>query len=219
MTDPRKHIRFRLTPDNEIPVAVALDRVLNRTDDLVLWLTDVHVYSTGFEFTVHARRRSADLMLDVFGFGKPSASHASAPMLLGLGYADGTFSSNLPGSNNVGGLHHRGSTGGAGSAQVTFFRHPLPPAGPIHVVTAWPFFSVPERIVELDGGLLESAAEHVETLWPVPEPAGMPQFTGGHTKHSLDLAPGGWFDTHYSPPPPPPNDGRRFMITDHNDTD
>lgn len=218
MTDPRERIRFRPTPDNEIPVAVPLDRVLNRTDDLILWLTDVHVYSTGFEFTVHARRRSADLMLDVYGFGKPSPGQASAPMLLGLGYVDGTYSSNLPGRNNAGGLHHRGSTGGLGSAHVTFFRHPLPPAGSIQIVTAWPFFSVPERIVEVDGHLLDSAAEDVETLWPEPEPTARPQFTGGHTTHPLDLAPGGWFDVHYSPPPPP-QDGRRFVITDNNDTD
>ncbi|HEY5852870.1 MAG TPA: hypothetical protein VIW24_02165 [Aldersonia sp.] len=212
-------MRFRPAPDNEIPVSVPLDRVLNRTDALVLWLSDLHVYSTGFEFTVHARRRSADVMLDVYGFGKPSPSQASAPLLIGLGYADGTYSSNLPGSDNAGGLHHRGSTGGPGSAHVTFFRHPFPPAGPIRVVTAWPYFSVPERIVELDGHVLGSAAERVETLWPEPKPTARPQFTGGHTRHPLDLVPGGWFAAHYSPPPPPPENGRRFVITDHDDAD
>jgi hypothetical protein len=219
MTAPKRSFRFQRIPENEIPALVPLAPVLNRTEDLVVWLTDLHAYSTGFSFTVHARRRTSDLMLDVYGFGKPSPSHASAPLLLGLGYADGTFSSNLPGRNNDGGLRHHGGSGGGGHARTSYFRHQLPPAGVIQIVTAWPFFSMPECIIELDGTLIVDAAKRVETLWPESNGSG-PLFAGDHTQHPLELAPGGWFESHYSPTTNRPGEhGKgRYTITGENST-
>jgi hypothetical protein len=53
---------------------------------------------------------------------------------------------------------------------------PLPDAGPVTVVCAWPGEGLPESRVELDGDLLAGARARVQVLWePVPEPAYEPE--------------------------------------------
>lgn len=197
MSVSQPRISFRSVPNNEVPVTVPIHIELNRSDELVLWLTDLHVYTVGFEFTIHARRRTADIMLDMYGFGRPSSASHSGPHLLGIEYADGTLSSNLPGPNNAGGLQSRGGSGGPGWATASYFRHPLPTDGPMQIATAWPFFGLPERVVELDGRLIKAAAERVETLWPEPAAPDGPAFGGRQVVHPLELTPGGWFATRY----------------------
>ncbi len=182
-------------PTNEIPVRVPLDLVLNRTEDLILWMSDVHVYSTGFVFTVCARERVGAAVLDMYGFGYPSWDGSSAPLLVGIEYADGTVTSNLPCERFSTGLEHNGSASQAGSGWVSYFQHPLPARGPVRIVTAWPWFSVPEQVVEVDGRVLAEAATAVETLWPAIPGSEPP--TGGSDSRVLPLylEPGGWFDT------------------------
>ena len=78
---------------------------------------------------------------------------------------------------------------GARSVDASFFLAPLPPAGPLTVVCAWPAWGIAETTTVLDGDEIHAAAREVQVLWPlepedfsVPEPAPLP-----------DLPAGSWF--------------------------
>ena len=187
-------IRFQSTPENEIPVSVPVDTVLARTESLVLWLTDVHVYSCGVEFTIQARRSESTVLLDMFGFGKPASPKSSGPFLFGVEYADGSVFTNLPGARMVDGLHGGAGRGGPLTADKTYFLQPLPPPKRWSMITAWPYFGVPESRTDLDSAVFADAAERVETLWPEPVHALVEAPDDRQQPPELELPPGGWFE-------------------------
>jgi len=197
--DTRRRVaamRSRQRPENEVPVSVALDAMLGETADFIVYLSGVRVFRTVLEFrlTALAGHRGAGRGLSgaLFGHGEQEDR-----LLLGVEYADGRIGSNLGGF--PAGLNQEldpttpvlmpgGGGGGDRSAETSYYLTPLPPPGPLRIITAWPSRGVAETVTEIPAEPLTDAATRVRVLWnldpdeqPVqPQPPRVP--------------PGGWFD-------------------------
>lgn len=92
-------IRRRQRRADEVPVTVAVDAVLAESEDLVVCLSGVRVFTTGLDLrlmamarTADARHRRAGLGGALFGHGDPQDR-----LLLGVEYADGRAGTNVRG--------------------------------------------------------------------------------------------------------------------------
>ncbi len=180
-----------------MPVSVSLNAVLGEAADCVVYLSGVHAFSTVLEFrlTARARHRSPGRGLGgaMFGHG----DHEDR-LLLGVEYADGRTGSNLGGfragldvqldpTSPV--LMPGGGGGGERSADVSFQLSPLPPPGPLRIITAWPSRGIAETVTEVRAEPLIDAAARVRVLWdldPDELPPAPPQ--------PPSVPPGSWFD-------------------------
>lgn len=151
-------------PGNELGVAVPIRYLLVCTDDLAILLDGFVAYSTGIEFslTVKSRERRRDAH---------EFHRLRDDVHVGFRFADGRKATNLgrhawheERPNAV--LVPRGGHGGDGVLQMRHWLWPLPSAGPLQAVVAWPERGVPETEVEVDGAAILAAAARVETLWP-----------------------------------------------------
>jgi hypothetical protein len=163
-------------PENEIPVGLAVDTVLARTDDAAIALLAAHVYTTGVSFGLAVRVRAwprstrHGLSELVFGHESPAGR-----LLLGVELADGRRASNLevrgpqPDSTDMVFLASGGS-GGQLSVDQSWWLSPLPPEGPVRFVVSCDGLGIEETTTEVDGTALHRAAERVVTLWPWTPP-------------------------------------------------
>ena len=168
-------------PENEIPVAVPLNTVLARTDDVAIALQRLSVYTTGvsFELVVRVRPDTAgawgrDLNELFWGHGPGGVP---GRFLLGVEFADGRRASSLSGRHGPGAgeeivFTQGGGSGGMASVEQSWWLHPLPPAGPLRFVLRCPELRIDERSVVLDGAAIQSAARDVVVLWPWSPPPG-----------------------------------------------
>ncbi|MFD7009528.1 hypothetical protein [Rhodococcus jostii] len=179
---------------SERPVDLPISLDLNRTDDAVVWLSAVRVYSFGMMFTIDARCKHPDLSLHLGSFdGRPQFTHFSAPLLLGLGFADGTSVTTARKARNKL-LDLRSADGRCGSVRGEYLLVPVPPAGPIEVATTWPQLGMSEQIVTLDGKLISSTAATVTQLWePEPQAGPEPTVDAEGTTHRPQYRQGDWF--------------------------
>src|SRR6478672_8432923 len=125
-------------PDNEIPVALPLNALLTRTDDVAVALVGLQVYTTGLAFQLAVRtRRWSDrdgrgLHEMVFGHGRGAGG-----VLLGLEFADGRRVSNIHGfgpPDGSGIVFHPGGGGGDDrSVDQEWWLSPLPPEGNVRL--------------------------------------------------------------------------------------
>ncbi|MGX7696599.1 hypothetical protein [Gordonia polyisoprenivorans] len=208
-------------PLNELAVAVPIVGVLNRSSDVVVALVSTRVHSAGVLFDFEVFRRQGTVALATYGFGRPEATgSSSAPPLLGFAWADGSYSSNMPLRQNAGGLHHVRGSGGVQHAEFTLFLDHLPPPGPFHVVTEWPYFDIAEGRAEFDATVLIDAAERVEQFWEETTPEPMPRTPEEREVNRqlaiLEIPRTGWFADHFDPTrPPPPTDSHGDSLTFH----
>ena len=160
-------------PENELPVALPVNLVLARTDDVAVALTRLQVYSAGLAFDLVVRvRPSADIARDDrlnellwHGRGRGTA------FLLGVGFADGRRATNIPRGRGDGTVLVSGSgSGGMSSVEQSWWLHPLPPEGPLTVAVRCDDLGIEESLTELDGTAVRRAGEGVATLWPWEPP-------------------------------------------------
>ncbi|MDV6277027.1 hypothetical protein R3Q06_26370 [Rhodococcus erythropolis] len=176
----------------ERPVDLPISLDLNRTDDLVLWLSAVRVYSFGMMFAIDARYKDPALSLSLGSFdGRPTFTHFSAPLLFGLGFADGTSVTTAQKTRGLL-LELRSAESRSGSVKGEYLLAPTPPAGPIEVATAWPQLGMDEKVVTLDGEVIASASEGVTQLWE-PKRQPKPDLTSEQVTHQPQYQRGGWF--------------------------
>lgn len=184
-------------PDNEVPVGVPADLVLARNGDLVVALIGVRVYRAGvqFDLAVRARRRLGSHL----ALSEVLHNHRGVAdrLLLGVEFADGRVATNVRGSWPTLGdvpddqptLRPGGSSSGGRTADFTLWLTPLPPAGTLTVVCAWPGAGLAETRTEIDATAITRAATQAEVLWPWepddPGPQEPPQ--------PPNVPPGGWF--------------------------
>jgi hypothetical protein len=194
-------------PDNEIPIRVPIVGVLNQTSEIAFALTSVETYSAGVIWTIDIFKRVPAMFIGAYGFGRPETSgRSSAPYLLGFEWADGSISSNMPRpDNNGGGLHH--SNGSGGTRQHTrsnFWLDHLPPPGPFSIITAWPFFDIPEHQVNFDATLITDAAARVKPLWDRVDATLRNHDDIPTVDNAILVIPRtGWFGEHFDDTPPP----------------
>ncbi|NMM88644.1 hypothetical protein B2J88_30580 [Rhodococcus sp. SRB_17] len=181
--------RFPGVPFNEIPVLVPLHSTLVQTDEIALWITGVHVYTTCITFSVQANLRATDRMPDMYGFGRP-ASGCTPPMLFGVQDSEGRISTNLPKVHT--GLQANGGGGDARRHHVGYILNPVPPAGPLELFIAWPHFGVDETQVTIDATAIASAVSDVTVLWEEVEPRMID--IDDRTTPAIEIPPGGWFE-------------------------
>jgi hypothetical protein len=176
------HAVWRRQRMEVLPGIAPVSLVLARTDNTVVGLTDVRGYPNGFAFVLRVRWR---LVADPeeqppwpfpdWGSPDPLEAEPLPDELLrfGVEFADGRKVTNLDmypfvpedlppdqpvlfeggGEGSEGGRLGRGAMWDLGLAV-----QPLPPPGPLAFVCAWPAQGIPETRVEIDAGLVLSAA-------------------------------------------------------------
>jgi len=191
-------MRRRQRPDNEVPVSIAFDAVLGEADDFVVYVGAVRVFRTVVEFrlTALARHRSPGHGLSgaLFGHGEQHDQ-----LLLGVEFADGRTGTSLSGFRagrdlqlddpTTPVLMPGGGGGGDRSADMAYYLSPLPPPGPLRIITAWPSRDLAETVTEVPTAPLIEAAARVRVLWdldPDESPPAPPT--------PPDVPPGSWFD-------------------------
>ena len=195
-------------PENEVPGAVPWSAILGYSTDLAVALVGARAYSTGIQLEVavrarqKSRRGSEDLYDEISGYPPVGVDR----LLLDVEYADGRVATNATNAAQDGwpyqeppddepSLHPRSSSSSRRGIDVEFFLSPLPPAGPLAIVCAWPHRGIPETRTALDGAALTEAVKQIQVLWPTeveppPEPAPPP-----------DVPRGGWFEAVLQPDP------------------
>ncbi len=166
-------------PDGAIGVLAADQFVLGRSDDAAIAITGLTAFTTGFEFTLTALLRRHDRHGRTFHFNlrRPYLEDDGLPdefIRLGLQFADGTVATNLDrspfdleGIEPVGPLlWERGGGGGGRRYDQGYWVWPLPPAGPLTFVCAWPAKGIPESRAEIDAQPILDAATRATVLWP-----------------------------------------------------
>jgi hypothetical protein len=163
------------SPD-EVPVAVAINRVIARNDVVCLSLAVVLVSSAGVEGVILGRGRPLDdrdlsqVGLDEVLWGSRPATDGQFFFGLELAGGERLSSSHDAGASGGFQLSHGGSSSGTQDIEYRFWLAPLPPPGPLTVVVACPLLGIPETRTTFDAALLHAARRDVEELWPQGSP-------------------------------------------------
>jgi hypothetical protein len=159
-------------PDNEIPVAVPLNRMLARTENAAVALTGAQVYTTGLTFTLVARVRRGTLPMDHLHQLMWVPASVPPTLLVGLELADGRRLDNIPDHDSPDDLVFSdiGGSGSELSIDQEWWLHPIPPEGPLRFVLRCVPLGIEDTVTELDTSPFRSAAQRVEVLWPWTPP-------------------------------------------------
>jgi len=161
-------------PENVRPATVALDLVLVRRPDLAIWVSDALAYPAGLTFGVNVQTREARREPASPFFGETDAGE----MRFGLMLADGRkvitqrLGDMRPFLDRPDRpiLRPRSGSGGSNRSSAELWLWPLPPAGPLTFVLAWPAEGIDETSVETDATPIVAAAERAFELWPDDRP-------------------------------------------------
>jgi hypothetical protein len=192
--DPEEFRRFE-PPDNELPVAVPLNVVLARTDDVALALVGATVYSTGVAFDMVVRARSVPEEVGPWGIDSLLWGHGPQKpvdrLLFGVEFSDGSRVTNVrdfpPGPGPA--LMQRSGTGGQRGAEQGWWLTPLPPEGPLRLVVRGAALGIEETVTEVDAAPFRRAADDVVELWPWTPP----DDPGPPPPPLPDVPPDSWF--------------------------
>ncbi|WP_143545954.1 hypothetical protein [Rhodococcus sp. 14-1411-2a] len=151
---------------SERPVVLPETPDLNRTGSALIWLSGVHVYSFGVILHVAALTEQSDYGLALNDYDMADRwSDEIAPIRFGIEFSDGTAIA-LDRAAPAGTVFEvRRSSGNPGSLCATVFLRPIPPPGPVRIITAIPKLGVSEAEASIDGQQIVSASESVERLW------------------------------------------------------
>jgi hypothetical protein len=181
-------------PENEVPVALPVNVVLARTEDVAVALLGLQVYTTGVSFTLVVRARPSSELARTQGLNELIWQHGAGAgrFLLGVELADGRRASGMRmGERDTDLVFHSGSgSGGEASVEQTWWLGPLPPEGPLVFVVRCPELGIGETATELDGSAIRRAADDVVTLWPWEPP---PEHRRPEPPRPPDLPPDSWF--------------------------
>lgn len=179
-------------PENEVPVALPMNRLLSRTPDLAVALVGLQAYTTGVAFELVARARGLEDPAADNRLGDVFWGHAGAPrFLLGVQFADGRRVSSPPFPGRSGDIvfHQGGGSGGETAVDQQWWLSPLPPDGPLLVVARCPEIGLEETVIELDGTAIRRAGESATVLWPYEPPVDR----GAEPPPPPDLPAHSWF--------------------------
>ncbi|WP_433795705.1 hypothetical protein [Actinoplanes sp. CA-252034] len=161
-------------PDTVIGGSVGADLLLARSDDAAVVLTGLIGYPNGFAFTIAAVLREEDRSgrIHHHGYRRDSAGEPPPPEFLRIGvrFADGRVATNLAGYPGYGETPEQPlmlpDSGGGGGRRydMSHWVWPLPPAGPLTFVVAWPGYRIDETSAEIDATLLRDAAARALVL-------------------------------------------------------
>jgi hypothetical protein len=193
-------LRRMSAPENEIPVALAVNVLLARSEDAAVALVGPQVYTTGVSFTLIVRARPSSELARTRGLNELIWQHGpeAGRFLLGIELADGRRAGGMRMGHGESDLvFHSGSgSGGESSVEQSWWLSPLPPEGPLTFVVRCPDLGIAETATELDGSAIRRAADDVVTLWPWEPP---PEHRGPDWPPPPDVPPDSWFARPSSP--------------------
>jgi hypothetical protein len=182
---------WRHAPSGTLPGVVALQLVLARTAQVVVCVTRLSAYTTGFELDLVTIAGRESHQLDPLLFGGRSRgpqTGAGIPpekLRFGVEFADGTKATN---TSRRWGLHDdpppgpvlnpgSGSGSGGGNCRQSMWVWPLPPPGRLAFVCEWPAAGISLTRHEIDAQIILDAATHAQQLFTDDELLDAP---GGH---------------------------------------
>jgi hypothetical protein len=165
-------------PENVIPATVALDVVLVQRAVLAIWIADALVFPAGLTFAINVQRRQPSQRQPApeppvfFGPVEPGGPR------FGLQLADGRkvvvqrLGEMRPFLRQPDHpiLRPRSGSGGGHLSRATMWLWPLPPAGPLSFVCAWPAEGIDETSAQIDTGPLLAAGARAVEMWPDDRP-------------------------------------------------
>ncbi|MFX0574730.1 hypothetical protein [Nocardia nepalensis] len=175
-------------------MAIPVERILVRTDDVVAALVGARAYREGIELSFHLYVRPGSEHPAIGSFTSYDGG-MTEQFLVGVEFADGRTATNIdrwrldehPDSPV---LMNGGASASDYLSTTSYYLTPLPPPGPLTVIVAWPAVGIAEHHVELDADSFLRATELAEALWPLET-----ETTTREIPRVLpDLAPGGWFE-------------------------
>jgi hypothetical protein len=186
-------------PQGWLGGVVAAQLLIARSDTAAVYLSRVVAYPSGCELTIDAltrgRRRGGyafELMPDRWPGDDDDDEPPAELLRYGVEFADGRRATSMSGMDfgstsfalDAGAgdqeapdperdivLTLGGGGGGDRHSRQECWVWPLPPEGALALVCEWPAFEIPETRVELDAGLIRTAAERAQEIWPSSEPA------------------------------------------------
>jgi hypothetical protein len=166
-------------PHNVLPGIAPVELIITRTKETVVAIPGIQAYPAGFNLTLSLRLRtlSAREQQVPYQLGFAAFEGDALPdefLRFGVQFADGRKTTNLdrlpddlegqaPGRPV---LHQHSAGGGDWAWDMEYWVWPLPPAGPLVFVCAWPSRGIAESRAEVDAGVILDAAGRAVTLWP-----------------------------------------------------
>ncbi len=168
-------------PVDEVPALVPIGEALAVTDTVAIVVSHARVFRNGVDIVIDRRTRRGDRTRrewEVFQWSSHGSPIGPEPDRLRYGMALGDGQHLLldrpgwaPGEDDTEG-HSLFPTSSGGSGGPDFSMHldgmwlyPLPPEGPLEIVTQWPAEGIPESRVVLDGGALRARAADSRKVW------------------------------------------------------
>lgn len=160
-----------------VGVPVALTVLLAKTEEVAVAVSGVLVFPTGFSFSLITLCRMDPPRVELRRIPGPPwrANAESTALRFGIGFADGTKTTNLAppgplpqlrGPSPAPRLSTRSGGGGERKFTQGFYCSPLPPAGPMRFVCEWVAAAIEETEVTIEATLIRSAAAQAHALWP-----------------------------------------------------
>jgi hypothetical protein len=160
--------------EGTLPATLAVDAVLEQSEDIVVALTHLDVFGNGF-------RINLVVLLDPHRAQELQARAPRGPMMLmpriGVRFADGRAGGRsamlhrldvpkdeqgLPTQPFVG---YSGGGGGTGGWRFGAWVYPLPPDGPLEIFVALPGPNTAEVRTVVEGSAVRAAAERAKVIW------------------------------------------------------
>ncbi|GAA3875484.1 hypothetical protein GCM10022243_45510 [Saccharothrix violaceirubra] len=144
-----------------LPATVPWTARLGEGRSAVVVLDQVRCWREGVEFTLLAFRRRVP-----FSGNRLSIE---ATLRFGVGFADGRRATtvdpwDLPDDRPA--LVPQGGGGSQFHQRKDYYLTPMPPAGPLTLVVAWPDGDIPETATVFDAAELRDASDRAVAIWP-----------------------------------------------------
>lgn len=168
-------------PVDEMPALVPIGEAIAVTDTVAIVVSHARVFRNGVDIVIDRRTRRGDRPRrewDALQWSSQGSPIAPEPDRLRYGMALGDGQHLLldgppwtPDGDELLG-HSLMASGGGGSGGPDYtvnvdgmWLYPLPPEGPLEIVTQWPAEGIPESRVVLDGGALRARAADSRKVW------------------------------------------------------
>ena len=181
---PQQHLSppWWQPPEDEFPLLFPIAERLATGANAAIFVREARVYSIGVEVVIDRRMRRGELSereWQLLQWGGQPFSGGQDPdrVRYGLALGDGQrlladAGPGLPFGDDEPAGHTLAPSGGGGGGSDRSYRWedglwlwPLPPAGPIEVITQWPAQGIPESRLVVDSAPLLELARRVRPIW------------------------------------------------------
>jgi hypothetical protein len=172
--EPRR-MKWRGDSEDTVGVALPMNALLVRTDQVAIIASGFFAYPLGFAFSLVtiSRLNPSPVPLGMHPHrGDRRGAFPGGEFRFGIGFSDGNaaFSMrHLLGPNGEPAprtLRPQGGGGGGRTYRQSFWCEPLPPPGSMAFVCEWPDLDIPETTVDIDATAIIDAASRTTPLWP-----------------------------------------------------